>query len=262
MKFNKYCQEIEIEKQKKIDAALLIIYFLLKEKEKEDVSVEEINEYFDLANLSKYNVTYLKRDLSKSSKSLKGKNKSSYKLSRKALTEFDSLLRGGFDESHEIDFTELANINQTPLLSEDDVENSKRMAELYIIIHCYENSVRAFINNTLSNAIGTNWWDTVANSAQKRKLSDRKGKEERQKWVSPRGDVSPLYYLDWGDLRSIMKKQEADFESIIPDQKFIELRFGELERVRNIIAHNGVLPSQDDFNRVVLSFRDWCKQVK
>jgi hypothetical protein len=37
--------------------------------------------------------------------------------------------------------------------------------------------------------------------------------------------------------------------------------FAELERFRNIVAHNGALPSDDDFQHVELSFKQWCKQV-
>ena len=43
--------------------------------------------------------------------------------------------------------------------------------------------------------------------------------------------------------------------------KFVELRFEELERVRNITAHNGFLPNSEDFQRVILSFKDWCRQT-
>ena len=45
------------------------------------------------------------------------------------------------------------------------------------------------------------------------------------------------------------------------DIKFVELRFEELERVRNITAHNGFLPNSEDFQRVILSFKDWCRQT-
>lgn len=43
--------------------------------------------------------------------------------------------------------------------------------------------------------------------------------------------------------------------------KFVESRFEDLEKVRNIVAHNGVVPSEDDFQRVNIAFRDWCRKV-
>ena len=72
----------------------------------------------------------------------------------------------------------------------------------------------------------------------------------------------PLFYLDWSDLLKIIRKYENLFTPFIADLKFIELRFEELERVRNIIAHNGIIPDKNDINRLILYFQDWCKQLK
>jgi hypothetical protein len=135
------------------------------------------------------------------------------------------------------------------------------MAGLYIILHCLENSVRKFIIDILEKKIGSNWWDKAKNAELEKKIKERKEKEAKNKWLSPRGSLSPLYYLDWGDLVKIIRKFETDFKSFFDEMKFVELRLEELEKVRNIIAHNGVLPSNDDFDRVVLHFKDWCKQV-
>jgi hypothetical protein len=94
-----------------------------------------------------------------------------------------------------------------------------------------------------------------------KKVKERKEKETKNKWLSPRGKSSPLFYIDWGDLVKIIRKFENDFKPFIDEMKFVELRLDELEKVRNIIAHNGVLPSSDDFDRVILHFKDWCRQV-
>ena len=58
-----------------------------------------------------------------------------------------------------------------------------------------------------------------------------------------------------------IRKYESDFLPYIKDIKFIELRFEELERIRNITAHSGFLPNAEDFQRVTLSFKDWCRQT-
>ncbi|AHG91307.1 Abi family protein [Gemmatirosa kalamazoonensis] len=134
------------------------------------------------------------------------------------------------------------------------------MAELYIILHCYENSARRLIETVLSTSLGATWWEKAANTGMKAKYQDRRQKEQRQKWITPRGG-SPLYYIDWGDLVALIRKHENEFLPFISDIKFVELRLEELERLRNIVAHHGVLPAEDDFQRVILSFRDWCRQV-
>ena len=84
----------------------------------------------------------------------------------------------------------------------------------------------------------------------------------KKKWLSPRGSISPLYYLDWGDLVKIIRKNEAIFNTYFPSIKFVELKLEELENIRNIVAHNGVLPDDSEFERVKLYFNDWCKQLK
>lgn len=110
--------------------------------------------------------------------------------------------------------------------------------------------------------MGADWWNTIKSTDLERKYLDRKSKEEKQKWISPRGVNSPLFYLDWSDLVKIIRKEESRFTPYLNDIKFVEMRFEELERTRNIIAHNGILPSDDDFDRLILYFKDWCKQLK
>lgn len=156
---------------------------------------------------------------------------------------------------------DLAQVVDTPFLSTDYISGAYKMAELYIVLHCYENSVRQFIENTLSIELGGNWWEQIANASMKDIVKGRKEKEQNQRWLSPRGGASPLYYLEWGDLVKLIKKKEDIFLPYIGSMRFVENRFEELESLRHIVAHNGVLPSEDDFQRVILSFRDWCRQI-
>lgn len=148
-----------------------------------------------------------------------------------------------------------------PLLTEDDVTAARQMGQLYLVLHCFENSVRRVIARVLGKALGESWWTLAANSDMQRKVSDRQKKEAANRWLSPRG-ASPLFYLDWGDLVCLIRKHEAHFNQLIGGIKFIELKIEELENLRNIVAHNGMLSSPDDLTRVELNFKDWCRQVK
>ena len=258
--FNEFCDIAKVsEEPQKLNVALSFIWFHQYKTKQHDISVKEINQYFVEAHLSAYNPTYLKRDLNKSSKVAKGTKKDTHKLNRKLLEELDKKYLPHLET--EIPLTERANIKITPFLKPSDIEDAKKMAELYIILHCLENSVRNFIDDILTKKIGTNWWDKAKNAELEKKVKERSEKEAKNKWLSPRGKTSPLFYIDWGDLVKIIRKFEADFKPIIDEMKFVELRLDELEKVRNIIAHNGVIPSTDDFDRVILHFKDWCKQV-
>ena len=256
--FNQFCDIAKIAEQQKIDAALLFIWFHQYKNQQPDVTINQINQYFIDAHLSKYNTSYLKRDLRSSKSVTKGAKESSYKLSRATLDLFNKTYLPHFDV--EIKITERANINLTPYLSTEEIGNARKMAELYIILHCLENSVRNFIEVTLTKAIGADWWDKSKNTELEQKAKDRKAKESKNKWLTPRGNSSNLYYIDWGDLVKIIRKNEKVFDQYF-GIKFVELRLEELEKIRNIIAHNGMIPSQDDFDRVVLHFKDWTKQV-
>lgn len=153
-----------------------------------------------------------------------------------------------------------AQVAQTPFLSERDISDAYRMSELYIILHCYENSVRCLIEKVLSHELGEDWWEKAASAKMKSFVDSRRQAEQRKKWLSPRGQT-PLYYLEWGDLVKLIRKYEKLFLPQIDSLRFVENRFEELETLRNIVAHNGVLSSDDDFQRVMISFRDWCRQV-
>lgn len=156
---------------------------------------------------------------------------------------------------------DLAEVGKPPFLSQSDISNAHKMSELYIILHCYENSVRQLVEKVLVQNLGDNWWEQAANPAMKNNVEQLKEKEKKRKWLSVRGKVSPLYYLEWGDLEKLIRKYEDLFKPHIGELRFIESRFGDLESLRHIVAHHGVLPSEDDFQRIKLSFKDWCRQV-
>lgn len=258
--FNEFCNISKVSELPKLDVVISFMWFHQYKTKQHDISLKEINEYFIAAHLSAYNSTYLKRDLTKCSKTTKGSKKDTFKLNRKILLELETLYLPYLDK--EVAITELANINITPYLNSDDIENARKMAGLYIILHCLENSVRNFIDDILTKKIGKEWWNSAKNKELEQKVKERKEKELKNKWLSPRGITSPLFYLDWGDLVKIIRKFEADFNPPITEMKFVESRLDDLEKIRNIIAHNGVIPSKDDFDRVILHFKDWCNQIK
>lgn len=156
----------------------------------------------------------------------------------------------------------LAQVADTPFPVDNDIADAHKMGELYVVLHCYENSVRRFVTNTLSKELGDDWWGKIATEQMKEAVRGRQEKERKERWLSPRGATSPLYYLEWGDLVKIIRREEQRFIPYIGSLRFVENRFGELEGLRNIIAHSGVLPSDDDFQRVVISFRDWRRQIR
>lgn len=259
--FEEFCKQANIGAQKsKIDTAILLIYFEISFNNVEGLTIASINSLFEKAHLPLYNGTYLKRDLSRDRRVTKVSKTEKYKLTYPTLQTLNS--EYDFLKQKEIQIKVRVNLSKTPLLSEQDLNGAQKMSQLYIILHCWENSVRNFIEITLENKIGTDWWNKTKNKELENKFEERRLKETKQKWVSPRGTNNPLFYLDWGDLVKIIRKQEQYFTDQIPDIKFIELRLEELERLRNIIAHNGLVPDENDIDRIIVHFNDWCNQLK
>jgi len=79
-------------------------------------------------------------------------------------------------------------------------------------------------------------------------------------WHGKRGSA-PIFYTLIDDLKSIIKNNWGDFASLFPNQTWIDTRIGEIERSRNIIAHNNPLAKRD-IDRIKLYFEDWEAQVK
>jgi hypothetical protein len=253
-----FCEIFPFNEKTKEEQAEAFIWLHLRITGEKETSIKVIDEYFHRASLPRLNVTRIKRAFAKSKRVCRGSKEGTYKLVRRVIDEYESSYGHVFDEEPKI--TDKAGITNTPFLDRANIKEAHKMAELYIILHCYENSVRKLIEDVLSNKLGENWWDIAASAGLKGKYQSRKEVETKNKWLTPRG-ASPLFYIDWGDLLSLIRKFESEFLPFVKEIKFIQLRFGELEKVRNIVAHNGYLPSDEDFQRVVLSFRDWCRQV-
>lgn len=261
MKFDKVLSIIDNSALSKKEITALFVWYHINILGNDDVDAKTINQYFIDAALPPHNVTRLKSHLRDNKSYVKNGKLNCYKLSRTAQKELFEKYSSYFEEVPKC-FTEKVNIYTIPFLTEDDINNAYQMAEMYVTLHCLENSVRKFIETTLSKSLGEKWWDSVKTNELERKLAERKSKEQKQKWLSTRGAASPLYYLDWGDLVKIIRKREELFSNHMFNLKFIELRLEELENTRNIIAHNGILPDSTEFDRVKLYINDWCKQMQ
>ncbi len=136
--------------------------------------------------------------------------------------------------------------------------NALEMARLYSVIHCFENEIRDYIRETLSENEGIDWWSklpqkirTHAESRQETALKDS--------WLE--GEKSDLLgFIDFGMLSSIMIEKWQLFSNIIPSQHWLKQRMEELEKARHFIAHNRMLlPSE--FQRIYMYIADWNRVI-
>ncbi|HEY54805.1 MAG TPA: hypothetical protein G4N91_00790 [Dehalococcoidia bacterium] len=247
---------------RQVDYAKLFIWFLTDIQGKEDCLMSDIVQCFRDVSLNIPNQTLLERNLrSQKNEITTGHSYKSLRLHRNALPKYRAKYANLLPPSpppEEI-IRERLDVSNTPLLTPADIENAYKMGQVYVAIHCLENSVRSLIRKVLNNALGEQWWDKAASSGMKRKYSNLKNREGKNKWLASRG-ADELNYIDWGDLVTLIRKYQEYFISYIGDINFVVLRLGELENLRNTIAHNGVIPD-DEIARIELYFKDWCRQV-
>lgn len=149
---------------------------------------------------------------------------------------------------------------QDPLLPPKITRESVEMANIYTVLYTFENSVRNVISLRLSKKYGENWWKIKVSPRIQEKVNDRIAKESANPWHGKRGSA-PIFYTDINHLLSIIKNNWSDFESLFPNQSWIETRISEIEMSRNIVAHNNPLTKRD-INRISLYFGDWEAQLK
>jgi hypothetical protein len=259
-RFENFCAGLNLSECTKVQQAVGFLWFHCRLNGKEEGAIADVAKLFAHAKLPPPNPSRLKGEFRDSKDVHKGSKHGLFRITRTTHDNFEKKLGHLFSEAVKPTVIERAELKSAPLIDEPDRENAHKMAELYVVLHCYENSARRLVEKILKKKLGDAWWDLAANAPMKTKVLDRQAKELKNRWITLRGS-SPLFYLDWGDLLALIRKYESDFTPHIGDFKFVELRFEELERFRNIVAHHGILPSEDDFQAVILSFKQWCRQV-
>jgi hypothetical protein len=137
--------------------------------------------------------------------------------------------------------------------------NAKKMTLIYALLFCFENSVRELVSQRLNEKYGADWWNLKVNGTIKKKVSFRKKEDEKNRWHGPRAKID-IAYANFGDLNDIIVENYADFEDLFPDPDWVQAKIGDLERSRNVIAHNNVL-SEADIERIRMYIKDWIQQV-
>ena len=135
-------------------------------------------------------------------------------------------------------------------------------SDAYIEMFSIENYIRAYIllkykklfyNDSLT--------DFFKNSTKiEKKAFSRKQDDEKNGWLEPRGKTL-LSYLDFDELKNLIINNWASFEKDFPDQDFIRIRFNEMYRIRNKIAHNANV-TQEEFDMLKMYSNQICAQLR
>ena len=142
---DKFYNIFPFNEKTKEQQAEAFIWFHLRVTGEKETSIKVLDEYFHKVSLPSLNVTRIKKAFAKSKRVCRGSKEGTYKLVRQVIEEYDSSFGHMFKEEPKI--TDKAGIINTPFLHESNIKEAQKMAELYIILHCYENSVRKLIED-------------------------------------------------------------------------------------------------------------------
>jgi len=144
-------------------------------------------------------------------------------------------------------------------VSETIRSGSLQMQRWYRMLFVFENLVREFVITRFSELDGDNWFDTRASTDMKKKVDDRRKKEEKNLWHAGRNKQA-IYYLDFGDLGLLITNHWAVFKDFFDNQVWIVSRIQDAERTRNVIAHTNVLAAEEGL-RLEMYLKDFVRQI-
>ena len=236
--------------------AELILWCLYEETGRQPVSLTDVSKAFETVHLPKAKVDRLREHFRKSRNVRRDRN--GYAPTRDFLESCEDIRPAGLQVSEEIFDT--GAIKLPAFVESERREDLERMVRVYAHLFLLENSMRGLIKTVLQKHLGSQWWEKASNAEMKRKHASRIANEESKKWAPTRSDFGPLYALDWTDLIKLMRKYPDEFLPYLGDVNFLH-RFEDAGSFRNVVAHNGVLRQQDDFELIRIYYQNWIDQV-
>ena len=116
----------------------------------------------------------------------------------------------------------------------------KENLEIYELLFMLEVGLREFLIDTFEAQIGVKWWKQRLPNDVKEASQSGLQIERGAKW-SEIVSHHPIYYIDFPDLKKILIRKDNwqdIFQPIFKRQDILEATLGELEPIRNKIAHN------------------------
>lgn len=143
--------------------------------------------------------------------------------------------------------------------SPEILDGAEKMSRLYVAFFCFENSVRELLSQKLRDAHGDNWWESKVPDKIRDKVKARQEVEKKSKWHQLRSREN-IAYADFGDMPGIILNNWPDFVDMFENQEWVKTRFADMEKSRNVIAHNNVL-EDEGIERIRMYLREWARIV-
>lgn len=146
------------------------------------------------------------------------------------------------------------------ILPDEVKKKGREMTGVYYVLYCIENSLRIFIDKKLTEKFGVDYIDKITMPGSiKKSIQMRKDQEEKNAWLSIRGE-SDLFYMDFKELGDLILNNWDTFKDSFPDQPWIKSKIDELGNCRNLIAHNSYV-GEHERNVINVNYRSIIKQI-
>lgn len=155
---------------------------------------------------------------------------------------------------------ELAESLNFDLFDQEDLSASAEMAAVYTAIAAFERSVRRFIERTLRDKYGDDWWEKGVQESIRKRAARLAEQEQKLRFLGGRRRDSEIDYTMIGDLSKIAIEQWPLFEVHLQRQDWLNQIVSSVESARNVIMHAGDL-DREDLERLSINIRDWIMQV-
>lgn len=151
------------------------------------------------------------------------------------------------------------------LLNNTKLKEAEEMAGIYPILYVLENSIRELINRVMTANYGKDWWCERTRRKKTKSIANtvkqRMAKEEKNRWHQRRGD-HPIYYTDFGDLKTLLSSNEDKFfPDILSQKEWFMNAMDELELSRNVLCHMNPL-DRTNIQDVKVKFERWQKMIE
>ena len=141
-----------------------------------------------------------------------------------------------------------------------DVRRATKAAETYRLFFVFENFIRDFVLDTLSQKDPVNWWDKVPPDVQK-EVQDLEATEQQKQWMAL-DSRSKLALTTLPQLLRIMDEHQNwkdIFKDLVRD-KFLIQEGRSISHLRNTICHMSDI-SQEEQDRIRQVMRDWFRVI-
>lgn len=136
----------------------------------------------------------------------------------------------------------------------------RRMTDAYSKLFELEHYLRLFVEQTLVNYHGSDWWNKAKISVEIKEDIAQKQTDTRGSWLDEY-DESILRFIDFGQLRQIISANNPRFRHVYGNSTWFRQALSALEPFRNRIGHINVLSADDehdflrDSNRIIAAIR-------